>query len=184
MVLPPGVFMTTTPCSVAARHVYVIDANAGAPNHPQGPGRFNDFAGYLCFGAHQHRHHVLDYPQQLFLGMALRQDHDLELGPLLQQRDAFRGNRVTHQDFHKRTGIVGKAGGRVNEVEGNRESVERQSVERYAEPGRSMLLTLYAPRNAGKKPKVFLHRPYRTAQFAGTLVWPFLWCLFVSIRGS
>ena len=65
----------------------------------------DDFAGHLGFGTNHHRHHILDQRQQLLFRMALGQNHDFELRPLLEQSYAFRRNRVTNQNFHKEPGV-------------------------------------------------------------------------------
>ena len=80
--------------------VHVVHAHAGAADHAQFRRGFDDFAGDLGFGTDDQRDGVGDDGQQFRLGQAFGQHDHLKFRPLLQQRDAFRRNRITNDNFH------------------------------------------------------------------------------------
>ena len=67
MELPKGVFITMMPLAVAALHVDVVDADAGAADHLQVGRGGDDLLGGLGGGAHGEAVVVLDDLLQLFL---------------------------------------------------------------------------------------------------------------------
>ena len=95
-VLPPGVFITTTPRCVAASTSTLSTPTPARPTTRNLRRRLDDFARHFGLGAHDHRHDVFDHRQQLRLGQPLGQHHDLEFGPLLQQGNALGRHGVTH----------------------------------------------------------------------------------------
>ena len=72
MVLPPGVFITTTPCCVAASTSTLSTPTPARPTTRKFRRGLDDFLGHLGFGTHDHRHDVRDERQQFRLGQPLR----------------------------------------------------------------------------------------------------------------
>ena len=96
--------------------VHVVHAHAGAADHAQFRRGFDDFARDFGFGTDDQRDGVGDDGQQFRLRQPFGQHDDLKFRPLLQQRDAFRRNRITNDNFHsERRASVGDAPGKVKQ---------------------------------------------------------------------
>ena len=100
-VFPPGVFITTMPRLRGRVHVHVVHPHAGAADDQQIRRGGDDVLVDLGFRADDQGVGVLDQRQQFGLRHLLLEHGDFELFAPLQQRDAFRRNRVTNENIHK-----------------------------------------------------------------------------------
>ena len=99
-VLPPGVFITTMPCCVAASMSTLSTPTPARPTTRNFFAASMTLLGHFGFGADDQRRGVGHDGQQFRLGQTFGQHDDFKFGTLLEQRDAFGRDRVANDDFH------------------------------------------------------------------------------------
>ena len=101
-VLPPGVFITTVPCCVAASMSTLSTPTPARPTTRNFGAASMTLRGDFGFGTDDQRDGVGHHRKQFRLRQPFGQHDDLEFRPLLQQRNALGRNWITNDNFHKK----------------------------------------------------------------------------------